>query len=337
MPTVAEILAQSGFSKERIDAIDGEVIKALGGVLSQAQQDAVKAEADRKAATEAAALAEKERKEAEAARDKAELERRSNVDFYETKIVPGLTGWEAQQKELLGKLANSDAVAAFYRTQNEKAREAGFVPADAPGYTPPAADAGGARDANGRYVAGAPGGTPGSPTFDPGEFKREAVGAIGELEDIRWKYSNLFGTPMPMAPTELIRQAESQKLSPSQFAARHFNFAAKEQELAALRQKEHDDAVAKAAVDAKQAAHEAEIKKLQDDYAAKERARLEGGGNNPDVRQPAGNAKFSEIRKAQAEGTRPDPLKMTDAQRRAATRSSIHQEIATNEVEASVA
>ncbi len=51
------------------------------------------------------------------------------------------------------------------------------------------------------------------------------------------------------------------------------------------------------------------------------------GGNNPDVRVPAGSAKFTDIKRAVDQGERPNPLKMTDAQRKAATRNAIHAEI----------
>jgi hypothetical protein len=49
------------------------------------------------------------------------------------------------------------------------------------------------------------------------------------------------------------------------------------------------------------------------------------------VRTPPGSSRFAEVARAVKEGTLPDPLKMTDAQRRAATRQQIHSEIAERE------
>lgn len=335
--TVAEVLAQSGFSKEQIEAIDKKQLQAFETILTESTSAQAKAEAERKAAADAAARAEEERKAAAAALDKVQLEGRSNVDFYETKIVPGLTGWQSEKNDLASKLANAEALAAFYKTQNEKAREGGFVAADAPVFTPPAPQAGTpppapVRDASGRYVAGPNGSPVFEGSFDPNAFKREAADALVEIENLRWKYSQLYnGAPLPIAPSELIRQAETQKLPVTQYAAKIFNFQQKEQEAAAAAQKAHDDKIAQDAVAARQAEHEAELKKIRDEYAAKERARIEGSGNNPDLRTPPGASKFAEVRKAVAEGTRPDPLKMTDAERRTATRRTIHSEIAERE------
>lgn len=338
--TVAEVLAQSGFSKEQIEAIDKKQLQAFETLLTASTSAQTKAEAERKAAADAAVRAEEERKAAAAALDKVQLEGRSNVDFYETKIIPGLTGWQNEKNDLASKLANAEALAAFYRTQNEKAREGGFVAADAPVFTPPAPQAGAGnppapvRDASGRYVAGPSGSPVFEGAFDPNAFKREAADALVEIENLRWKYSQLYGgAPLPIAPSELIRQAEAQKLPVPQYAAKIFNFQQKEQEAAAAAQKAHDDKIAQDAVAAKEAAHQAEIKKMQDDFAAKERARIEGSGNNPDLRTPPGASKFAEVRKAVAEGKMPDPLKMTDAERRAATRRQIHSEISEREMQ----
>lgn len=313
-------------TKEQIDALDAKVISAFGGVLTQAQQEAQRAE-------EAAQRAEAERAAAAAELDKASLERRSNIDFYENKIVPSLTGWEEEKKRLQSEITNATAVANFYKTQNEGARESGFVPKEAPVFTPPAAPVTPPQSGS-AYVTNAPGSTPGSPTFqfDPNAFKREMAGATLELENLRWKYGQLYGgQPLPIAPSELIAQAESQKLSPTDYAAKIFKFSEREAELAAARAKAHDDEIAKAAVAEEQRKHAEEVKKLQDDFNAKERQRIENGGNNPDVRQ-ATTSRMAEVRRGVAEGVRPDPLKMTDAERRSATRKTIHGEIADREM-----
>lgn len=336
--TVQEVLAQSGFTKEQIDALTKEQLKPFETLLTESTNARVKAEADMKAAQEAVAKAEAERRAAADALDRVQLEGRSNVDFYESKIVPGLTGWQNEKNDLASKLANAEAMAAFYRTQNEKARESGFVGTDAPTFMPPAAPPPDprqpARDGSGRYVPGSSGSPVFEGGFDPEAFKREAADATIELENLRWKYGQLYGgAPMPMAPSALIQQANAQKMSVSDYAAKIFNFAGKEQEIAATNAKAHDDKIAADAVAAKTSEYEAEIKKIRDEYAAKERQRIEGGGNNPDLRTPPGAAKFTDVRKAVAEGTRPDPLKMTDAERRVATRRQIHSEVSERELQ----
>ena len=338
--TVQEVLEKSGFTKDQIAALTKEQLKPFETILTESASSKAKAEADLKAAQDAVARAEEERKAAAAALDKVQLEGRSNVDFYETKIVPGLTGWQNEKNDLASKLANAEALAAFYKTQNEKAREGGFVAADAPVFTPPAPPAGQVtppapvRDASGRYVAGPTGSPVFEGGFDPQAFRREAADALVEIENLRWKYGQLYGgAPLPIAPSELIKQAEAQKLPVTQYAAKIFNFQQKEQEAVAAAAKAHDDQVAATAVAAQKAEHEAEVKKIRDEYAAKERARIEGGGNNPDLRTPPGASKFAEVRKAEQEGTRKSPLMMTDAERRAATRKQIHSEIAEREAQ----
>lgn len=337
MATVREILRQSGLSEAAIDALDAKAMSAFNGVLTtaetsrlEAQQAAQKAEADRQAAAAAAAQAEKDRQAAKAAQDAAELAQRSNIDFYEQSIVPGLTGWEAEKKVLETKAANEAALAAFYKAQNEGARGAGFVPQDAPVFTPPAAPP---RDNNtGRYVAGAPGGTPGSPTYmDPNQVASRIGDVAGTLSDIQWKYQTLHGKPLPMAPSELIRQADAQKLSPMDFAARTFGFAQRERELQEQATKDREAAVAAAAIAEKEKEWKAEKDKMIADQVAKDKKIAESGGSNPDVRTPPGSSRFAEVARAVKEGTLPDPLKMTDAQRRAATRQQIHSEIAERE------
>ena len=168
MPTVQEILKQTGLSDEQIAALDAKAITAFTGVLTTAeqkeqaaQQAAQKAEQDRQVAAESAKKAEEERVAAAAAKEAAEVAQRSNAKFYDESIAPALNTWGTEK-------ANLEAQAAFYRAQNEAARNAGFVPADAPAFTPQTPAAPGntqPRDGQGRYVAGAPGATPGSPTF----------------------------------------------------------------------------------------------------------------------------------------------------------------------------
>jgi len=329
MATVAEVLKQAGFSDEDIAKIDAKAITAFSGVLTTAEQKAVEATAKAKEAADAAAKAEADRVAATAELEKVGLERRSLNEFYETKVVPGLSSWEEEQKKLRLEKAQADALAQFYKAQNDAARETGFIPKDAPTFTPPAAQD---RNDKGQYVANAPGGTPGSPTFiNPVEIASKIGDVAGTISDIQWKHQRLYGAPMPIAPSELIKQADSVKLSPSEYAARTFKFAEKEEEIRQAQARAHDEEIRQKTAAEKQAEYEAKEKALRDEFAAKEKARAEASGNNPELRAPAGASKFAEVKRAVETGQRPDPLKLSEAARRQATRQQIHEEIAQRE------
>lgn len=333
--TVQEALLQSGFTKEQIDALDPRALTTFGGILTSAEQKekeareaAVKAEADRQAAAAAAKQAEEARVAAQQAREAAELEKRSNVEFYETKVMPGLIGYEDEKKALETAKINAEAAAAFYKAQNEAARTAGFVPTDSPAFTPPATPPPNQpRDGNGRFVPG----TSGSPNFVSPEdfFKRVDTGVYG-IQDIGWKYQSLYGRPIPISPSELVAKADALKLSPMEYAARTFKFAEKEEEQRQAAAKAHDDEIRNAAAAEKAKEYEVKEAALRAEFAAKEKERAERMGNNPDVRA-AQISKIADVRKAVQAGELPDPLKMTDAQRRAATRQQIHKDLSERE------
>lgn len=339
MATVHEILKQSGFTQEQIDALDAKAISAFGGVLTTAENaqkaatDSVaKAEADFKAAKEAVAKAEKDRQDAIAAREAAELAQRSNVDFYENKIVPGLTGWDEEKTKLENDRVKAQAEAAFYRTQAEGAKAGGFIPQEAPGYVPPVQNDP-ARGTNGQYVPNANGGTPGSPTFmDPKQLASQFSNKAAELTDISWRYQSLNGgAPMPIPPSQLIAEADAQKLDVKAYAEKRFQFSVREAELNAQRTRDHEAKIAADATAVAKAEADSAMKVREAEWAAKEKKFAEQGGNNPDVRVPAGSAKFAEVKRAVDAGERPNPLKMTDAQRRAATTNAIRAEIQSRE------
>lgn len=340
MATVNEILKASGFTDEQIAALDARAITAFNGVLTTADQASQAGKTAQEEAVRLAAVAADSKKQADiaaqqatAAREAAELAQRSNVEFYETKIIPGLTGWEEDQRKLQSEKANAEALAAFYKAQNESARTAGFVPAEAPVFTPSAVTVPN-RDNNGRYVPSAPGATPGSPTFTVDDVRNGLGREIGTISDIQWKHQQLYGKPMPIAPTELVRQAEAMKLDPTAYAARTFNFAQREQEIAQQAKEAHESSIRAEEAAKQKADYDQKLKAQQDEWAAKERKFAESAGNNPDVRTPPGSSKFAEVQKAVREGVRPDPLKMSDADRRAATRNAIHSEIADRDASA---
>lgn len=310
MPTVEEVLKQSGFTDDQITQMDQRAITAFSSVLS---------------------TADRERAEAKAAQDAAELAQRSNVDFYENKIAPSLTAWEEEKQKLENRAATAAAEAAFYRTQAEEAKKTGFIPAEAPGFTP--GNGNGTppqRDGQGRYVSGAPGATPGSPTFNVNEFAAKAGDAMGIIADIQWEHQHLFGKPMPLSPTQLIAQADQLKLDPKTYASRTFNFDARRQQIAQEEEKAKADKIAAEAVGPLQK-EIAEIKEQhKKELAEKDRSWAERTGNNPDVRRPQVSPQMTEIAKASKADTNLDPLNLNDAQRRALTSQMIRKDIESN-------
>jgi hypothetical protein len=268
--TVEEVLKQSGFTDEQIRALEPKAITAFGGVLSAAEQE----------------------------RTQAEVARRANEQFYEGQIAPSLVAWDEEKSRLDADHARLAAEAAYYR---EAARAAG-LPMDAPGVQP--------RDGQGRYVAGAPGGTPGSPQFfDVKQVYERAGDAIGTLTDIQWEHQRLFGQPLPISPSELVRKADAVKLDPRTYAARTFGWDAKQQEIAAKQQADHDDKIRR----------EAE--------QANDRKWAERIGSNPDIRAPQAS-RFSDIVRARRANEIPDPLEMNETQRRQATAQMIRKDMA---------
>lgn len=333
--SVKDALRASGFTQEQIDAIDTRALTVFDGAMTTADSDRAaaaaaqtKAQADFAAATEAVAKAEQARQDAIAAKELAELQGRSNTEFYEQKIVPGLTSWDEEKIKLENERVKAQSEAAFYRTQVEGAKSGGFIPTDAPGYVPPVEKP---RGANGEYVAGG-GATPGSPQFmDPKTLAAKFSDASATLSNIDWRYKKLYGDVMPIPPSQLIAEADAQKLDVSAYAEKRFGFTAREAELSAARQAERDAKLQSDAKAASDAEWDAKMKAKDAEFAVKEKKFAEQGGNNPDVRTPQGSAKYAEIKRAVETGERPNPLKMTDAQRRAATRNAIHSEIESRE------
>jgi hypothetical protein len=313
MATVEEVLRQSGFTDEQIAQMDQRAVTAFTGVLSEA---------------------DRQRQEAKAAQDAAELAQRSNVDFYENKIAPSLANWEEEKQRLENEKARTAAEAAFYRTQAEEAKKSGFIAADAPGFdasrfTPPNPNPNQSRDGQGRYVANAPGGTPGSPQFfDVSKVYEKAGDAVGVITDISWQYQTLFGKPLPISPTELIKQADAVKLDPMTYASRTYGFDARRQEIQKQEQEARDQKIREEAVKP----YEQKVKEAEEAgkkaVAENDRKWAERRGSNPDVFQPSENAKMTEIAKAaKTDPTNFDPLSMNEQQRRAHTAQMIRKDI----------
>ena len=321
MITLAEVLLKSGWTQEQIDALDAKARTGLTDYVTGIEQTAaqkekaaselaVKAEADRKA-QEAAVVA------AKAAQEIAELENRSVKDFWDNTYNPGIAAAEAEKTRLAKEAADAKAEAAFYKAQRESyLGTLNIKPEDAPVFTPPAAT----------IPAVDPNKTPGTPTFTINQVRDELGNSLGTVANIQWEYRNLYGREMPISPTELLRQSEANKFKdPATYANSIFKFAEKREEIRQAEAKAHDDAIAAAAVAAKDESHKLELKKITDEFSAKERLRAEQAGSNPDTKLPPGSSKFSDLRRAQQAGERKDPTKMTPQERRQTTLDNIHK------------
>ena len=338
MPTVHEILKQSGLDDAQIASLDSKIMAGLGKTLEaaeaerQAGTDALtKAEAEKKAAADQLAKAQQDFEAAKAAKEQAERERLSNVEFYEQRITPALTGWEQAKKDLEIAKANAEAKAVFYEKQIEGAKASGFIAIDAPAFVLPSnpnPNPDPARGSDGRFVSNAPGATPGSPSFlTPAQMAAQAGDQLAMLSDVQFEYQKLYGAPMPMLPSQLVAEAEKFRLDPKSFAEKQFKFGERRQELAAKAKAEEHAQIAADAVKPLQEQFEAEKKAIREAAEKEKRDLLERFSSNPDVRigQPSNYADLSRAVKA---NSAPDPLALNPGQRHMATRNAIHKEVA---------
>jgi hypothetical protein len=318
--TLAEVLKNSGWTQEQIDALDAKAMSGLTSYVSNIEQTAAQKE---QAAKDLAAKAEADRKAQEAAaeaarvaREAAEASERGWADFRDNVYNPGIASWEAEKAKLAKAASDAAAEAAFYKAQRESYLSTlNIKPEDAPVFIPPAAS----------VVPPAPK-TPGTPTFTIDEVRNELGTSLGTVANIQWEYQTLYGKPMPISPTELLRQAEANKFKdPATYASQIFKFAEKKEEMRLAAAKAHDDAVAAAAVAEREAKYKEETDKLKAEFAAKERLRAEQAGSNPDTKLPPGSSKFSDLQRATKAGERKDPTKMTQAERRQTSLDNIHK------------
>ena len=84
MPTVSEILKQTGMSDEEIAKLDSKTITAFGGVLTAAEQRAQTAAAEG---------------------ERAEIAKRANEQFYANQIALSLDNWANEKTNLEAQLA----------------------------------------------------------------------------------------------------------------------------------------------------------------------------------------------------------------------------------------
>ena len=320
--TVQEALQKSGFTSEQISALDPKLITIFSGIQTEADQAAAKAEADRKAA-EASVAASK------AALDQAELEKRSVKEFWDQTVNPSIADWDAKLKAAETKAANADALAAFYKAQNEGARSGGFVPMEAPKFASPVPDpnappVGQVRDPQGRFVPG----PSGSPVFDTNTVISKVGDGMNTIQNIMWKYQSLYaGQPLPIPPSELIAKADQLKLSPMDYASRTFRFAEKEEEQRQAAAKAHDDAIRTARDAEKDAEWKAKLDEREKEFAAKEKKFAETHSNHPEQRVVV-SSRIPELQRKVESKDLPDPLMMNEQQRHANTTKMIRESMA---------
>jgi hypothetical protein len=318
--TIAEVLKQSGWSQEQIDALDAKALNGLNGYVTGVQTEA---EQKHKAAVEAAAKAEADRKAqeelttaAKAAQDAAELNVRNYQDFWNNVYPAANAESEAEKVRLAKEASDAKAEAAYYKAQRESyLGTLGIEPSNAPVFTPPSSP------------VVDPVKTPGTPTFSEDAFMKRVDKGVFTIQDIGWKYQQLYGTPIPISPSDLVAKADAIKLSPMEYAARTYRFAEKEAEHRAAEAKKHDDEIAAAAKSASDADWKAKLDAREAEFAAKDRQRAEQMSSNPDTKLPPGSAKFTELKRAVAQGERPDPTKMSANERRQLTLNNIHKAI----------
>jgi hypothetical protein len=315
VPSLAEVLKQSGLSQEQIDALDAKFLSGVStyvsGVYKTAEEKeqaavaaAAKAEADRKAQEELTTAAK-------AAQDAAELNKRSVDEFWNTTYNPGVAAWETERQKLAKEAADAQAAAAYYKTQITGLKDLGFTPADIPNFTPPPAP----------VVEK----TPGTPTFSEDAIMKRLDQGVHTIQDISWKYQQLYGTPIPVSPSELVAKADAIKLSPMEYASRTFRFAEKEAEHRAAEAKKHDDGIAEAARAAEQSEWKAKMDAQASEFSAKERKMAEQVSTHPDMHLPQNSATFAEVRRATSTGERPDPTKMTPESRLKLTQENVRK------------
>lgn len=328
MPTIQEVLAQSGFTAEEIAALDAKKLAAFGSVLTSAEQK-------EQTAKDAVAKAEADLVAAKAAQDAAELAGRANKEFYDGTIVPSLNSWEEKEKALQQEVANAKATAAFYEAQNKAAKEGGFIAADAPGFVP-TAGVPAVRSSNGQFVAGTPGGTPGSPTFKMEDFENRLGSGLDNGFWAVQEYQRLSGGQfLPDSVSRLAEEAHASKLPFKDYVARKYDFPTKQ---AAIQAKAKDAEraawLAEATAPLQEQLKQKDIE-WQQKIEAKAKEVSELGGNNPDVRRGV-ISNYPEVKKAVEAGTRKDPLSMTREERQVSMRKDIQKSVAANE-EAKVA
>jgi hypothetical protein len=275
--TVEEMLRQAGLNDEEIKALDQRAMTGFNAALTKSAEDLATAQ---------------------------EAERRYQ-HLYQNEMVPALNKWGTDA-------AQKDAEIAFYRTQLEGARTAGFIPKEAPGYTPPAPQPHEqpTRGPDGRYlpggnpVPGSPGpgagGGGGNSNFNPDQL-------LEGVSNAQWysnEYMRLHGSPPPDDFWPLMQEARAKLQDFRPYVEAKYKFPEKRKEMAETKAREHDESIRK------------------DERLKIEKEIAERGGSNPMLRA-ATSSNFATVRKAMESGRAKDPLTLNAEQRRVQTRDMI--------------
>jgi hypothetical protein len=199
---------------------------------------------------------------------------------------------------------NIKADNAYLKAQVDAARESGFLPGQPPGpaapdQLPPV------RSPDGRFVANA-NPVPGSPKFMTEEQGWKALASVANAVT---RYPQLFeGRPLPDSIPDLVKEAINARMDFDPYISQKYDFPKREKEIAAARQKEHDDKVAKEALDA-----------YKKEFA-------ERNGSNPDLR-PGVTSSFSKFQQQQPNGQR-DKLSWSRPDAKEKLREYAHQMVA---------
>ncbi len=208
MPTVEEILKQSGFTEEQIKGLEPRAITAFSSVLSQ-----------------------------------AEAERAANARFYDESIVPSLTAWDEEKSRYDANNARKDAELAFYRTQAEAQ---GIVLSDPPGHQGRDGQGryvagGGGTPGSPTYVAGN-----GNGGVSMNDIDQRLGTGISNASWAMMEYQRLNpGQFLPDSFDRLAQEATVARLPFRDFVERKYQFAEKRAEAEKKRQEAHDDKIRK--------------------------------------------------------------------------------------------
>jgi hypothetical protein len=216
--------------------------------------------------------------------------------------------WEGdatrQINDAYSKVAQAEARAAYYKQQTDSARESGFLPAEAP--VPAPEQAGQARSPDGRFVPNA-GAVPGSPVY---MTQADGWKALSSATWAITRYAQLFdGKPLPDDVATLVQEAVNARMEFQPYVSQKYDFPKREKEITSTRQKEHDDKIAKDALEA--------YKKEQ----------AERNGSNPDLR-PGQTSNFSKFQQPQPGQTGRDRLSWARPDAKEKMREYAHQRVA---------
>ena len=209
MPTIAEVLKQSGFTDEQISGMDQKVVQALEGWGTQTISTA------------------------DQLRQAAELKERQLKDYVGTEINPKLNQWEQEK-------VSRDMENAALRRALDEAKAAGYQVPDIQIGKPAEPQ----RNAQGQFVANA-NPVPGSPAYaTPAQVIRvqnEALWAMSE-------HMRLKGAPLEDEIEKLLSEADAQKLPFRQYVAQKYGFDAARKAIEDKKNKEREDAIRKEAI-----------------------------------------------------------------------------------------